>query len=275
MLFEPAMHQRVAGALSLEVDLRQALAGGRVRAAFQPIVDLASGRIRGFEALARWTHPSRGPVRPAAFIPVAEESGQIGALGQAILEQACEALAGWRRAGLARDIRLSVNVSRAQLVNEDLPRRVEAVLARHGLPPDALQLEVTETLAMEIGELGVALERLRALGVRLSIDDFGTGHSSLAALHRLPVQQVKIDRSFVVELGGSAYHRAVVQAALHVAGALDLDVVAEGVETARQATLLQSLGCRLAQGWLFAPAVGREEATALLRRGCLAAPIVP
>jgi diguanylate cyclase (GGDEF)-like protein/PAS domain S-box-containing protein len=272
-LFEPQMQHSAAGALSLELDLRQALAAGHVRAAFQPIVEIDSGRIRGFEALARWRHPVRGEVSPAHFIAVAEDSGQISVLGQAILEQACQALAGWRRAGLAGQLRMSVNLSRAQLLAEDLPRRIDEVLKRCGLPADALQLEVTETMAMEISGLGQALERLRTLGVRLSLDDVGTGHSSLAALHQLPVQQVKIDRSFVKELGESPYHRAVVQAALHVAAALRLDVVAEGVETVEQAASLEGLGCRLAQGWLYAKAVEADQAMALLDQCLLPADV--
>jgi diguanylate cyclase (GGDEF)-like protein len=179
VLFEPAMHQRVSSALALELDLRQALAAGAIRAEFQPIVEIATGRIRGFEALARWTHPTRGEVSPAEFIAVAEDSGQIAALGDRILQQACEALAGWRAAGLAADVRLSVNLSRAQLLSEELPRRVQEVLCQWSVPPDALQLEVTETIAMEVSGLGKALQRLRTVGVRLSIDDFGTGHSYL------------------------------------------------------------------------------------------------
>jgi diguanylate cyclase (GGDEF)-like protein len=272
VMFEHVMHDRVAHALALESELRQALATGAVRAAFQPIVDIRSGKVRGLEALARWRHPVRGDISPAEFIPVAEDSGQISALGHAVLEEACAALAGWRSQGLGLAVRVSVNLSRAQLSEEELPQRIAELLQRFGVPPDAIQLEITESMAMEIHGLAVALERLRAVGVRLSIDDFGTGHSSLAALHGLPVQQVKIDRSFIREIGGSPYHKAVVQAALHVASSLQLDVVAEGVETIEQAEMLGRLGCPSAQGWLYSRAVERVEVIALLQQPSLPAP---
>ena len=269
VLFEPAMQLRVASALALEGDLRRALAAGEIRAAFQPIVDVTTGQIRGLEALARWCHPVRGEISPTEFIPVAEESGLISALGSLMLEKACAALATWRKVGLAEQVRMSVNLSRSQLLEEQLPSRIEALLDRFSLPADALQLEVTETMAMEMQDLSAALSVLRSISVRLSLDDFGTGHSSLAALHRLPVQEVKIDRSFVKEIGGSAYHQAVIQAALHVAGALKLDVVAEGVETAEQAILLNALGCPSAQGWLYSKAVEQEDVAPLLQRPSL------
>ncbi|MDP2005462.1 MAG: EAL domain-containing protein [Rubrivivax sp.] len=264
VLFEPEMHDRVAKALALESDLRQALKAGQLRAAFQPIIEIASGRVVGLEALARWQHPVRGEVSPAQFIPVAEESGLIAELGETMLRMACSTFAAWRRAGLALPARLSVNLSRAQLTDHTLPLRLRALLDELGLPSQALQLEVTESLAMDNSSVRQVLGELRALGVQLALDDFGTGHSSLASLQHFPVQQVKIDRAFVQEIETSAYHRALVQAALQVAQALGLEAVAEGVETATQARLLAELGCTRAQGWLYARALEADAVPAFL-----------
>lgn len=260
VLFEPEMHTRVAHALALESDLRQALTAGQLRAAFQPIIEIASGRVVGMEALARWHHPVRGEVSPVQFIPVAEDSGLIAQLGEAVLRFACTAFAAWQRDGLALPKRLSVNLSRAQLTDQALPARIRALLEEVGLDCNRLQLEVTESLAMDDTSVRTVLGELRALGVQLALDDFGTGHSSLASLQNFPVQQVKIDRAFVKEIETSPYHRALVQAALQVAQALGLEVVAEGVETATQAQLLAELGCPRAQGWLYARAL---EASAI------------
>jgi len=264
VLFEPEMHTRVAHALALESDLRQALKAGQLRAAFQPIIEIASGRVVGMEALARWTHPVRGEVSPGQFIPVAEDSGLIAQVGEAVLRYACTTFATWMRAGLPLPQRLSVNLSRAQLTNRALPGRIQALLQEAGLSCNRLQLEVTESLAMDDKSVRMVLGELRALGILLALDDFGTGHSSLASLQNFPVQQVKIDRAFVIEIETSPYHRALVQAALQVAQALGLDVVAEGVETATQARLLAELGCARAQGWLYARALETDAVPAFL-----------
>ena len=264
VLFEPAMHDRVARALALESDLRQALKAGQLRAAFQPIIEIATGRIVGMEALARWRHPVRGEVSPLQFVPVAEESGLIAELGDTVLRAACTAFAGWRAAGLALPMRLSVNLSRAQLADRRLPGRICDTLDALGLPCEALQLEITESLAMDDEAVRLMLGELNALGLHLALDDFGTGHSSLASLHRFPVKTVKIDRAFVKEIETSPYHRAVIQAALQVAQALGLDVVAEGVETVPQARMLAALGCTRAQGWLYARALEAEAVPAFL-----------
>lgn len=265
--FEPVMHQRVAGALDLESDLRRALAADELRVVYQPIVEMASGRIVGLEALARWRDPVRGEVPPGEFIPLAEATGLIVEVGRAVLQRACAEFASWRAMGLPTPDRLSVNLSRAQLLDPALAESVGEILARHGLGPASLQLEITESLAMDDQAAGFALLGLKALGVRLSLDDFGTGHSSLASLQRLPVQQVKIDRSFVRELQSSAYHQALVRAAFHVAAALQLEVVAEGVERVEQARELMGMGCSRAQGWLFAPGLEADAVPEVLRRG--------
>ena len=250
--FEPGMHTRASAAFELEADLRAALRGGQLRTVFQPIVEIGSGRVVGMEALARWRHPSRGEISPVQFVPVAEDSGLIAALGEEILRQACVQFRAWQLAGLPLPARVSVNLSRAQLLDPALPQRVQAIVEAAGLPCAALQFEVTESLAMQDDAARGVLMALRALGIQLALDDFGTGHSSLSALQNFPVQQLKIDRSFVREVETSAYHRALVQAALQVAQALQLEVVAEGVETDSQARLLAELGCSRAQGYLYA-----------------------
>ncbi|WP_157264284.1 putative bifunctional diguanylate cyclase/phosphodiesterase [Azohydromonas aeria] len=266
VLFEPAMQECVAASMAMEERLRHALANGHIYPMFQPIVDIGSGRTCGFEALARWHDPVNGHVSPAFFIPVAEDSGLIATLGEQILRRSCATFMAWRKKGLAHGLYLSVNLSRAQLHDPALPRRVQRLLVELAMPHEDLQLEVTESLAMtDDGSLEV-LAQLRAMGCRLSLDDFGTGYSSLAALHRLPVQQVKLDRSFISEIGASAYHQAVVMAALQVARALDLEVVAEGVETQSQAQALTALGCTRAQGWLYSKALDADNAAASLRQ---------
>lgn len=264
VLFEPVMQARVAAALLLEADLRQALPAGQLRPVFQPIVDIATGRITGMEVLTRWGHPQRGEVSPAEFIPVAEDCGLISALGETMLRLACQQFQAWRTQGLAVPPRISVNLSRAQLSRAELVSRIRLILGETGLPGSALQLEITESLAMaDESVLGVLLA-LRELGIQLAIDDFGTGHSSLSTLQRFPVQQVKMDLSFVRDIESSPYHRAVVQAVVQVAEALALEVVAEGVETPGQASLLQRLGCRHAQGWLYSRALEADAVPAYL-----------
>ena len=250
--FEPGMHAQATAALALEAELRTALRTGQLRVVYQPIIELVSGRTVGMEALARWRHPTRGEIPPTQFVPVAEESGLIAALGEEVLRQACVQFRAWQTAGVPLPLRLSVNLSRAQLTDPALPGRMAAIVQAAGLACAALQFEVTESLAMQDGAALGVLHALRALGVQLALDDFGTGHSSLAALRQLPVQQVKIDRSFVQELETSPYHRALVRAALQVADALQLELVAEGIETETQARILVELGCSRGQGYLFA-----------------------
>lgn len=261
--FSLEMHQRVAEALALEADLRQALREGQLRVAYQPIVDLCSGAVVGLEALARWRHPIHGEISPTRFIAVAEDSGLVGQLGDQILRQACEQLAAWRLQGVALDVVLSVNLSRAQLADTSLPERVANLLGDLCLSPRLLQLELTESLAMGGSVATEVMASLRRLGVRLSIDDFGTGHSSLASLERFPVQQVKIDRTFVQDIEDKAYHHALVRAIVQVAEVLGLDVVAEGVETESQAAVLRALHCNKAQGWLYSKAVEPESVPGL------------
>lgn len=277
VVFSADMHERVRQALDLEADLRRALRSpGEVFVVYQPIVDLTTGKVRGVEALARWNHPTRGPVPPVEFIPLAEENGLIAELGEQVLLTACKDAVAWRQTlGIRAPEIVSVNLSRAQIRKGGLPGCVAAILSSTGLPPHVLRLEITESLAMQDPLMVTTLHELRALGVSLALDDFGTGYSSLASLDQLPLDAVKIDRSFVQRMVGDKYQTALIEATLKVAASLQLEVVAEGVETEEQAALLRQAGCARAQGWLFgkptaagdvAARARQDRATALVRR---------
>ncbi|OYT99967.1 MAG: two-component system response regulator [Burkholderiales bacterium PBB1] len=269
VVFSEDMHDRVRDAVRLEADLRRALNNGQeLHVLYQPIVELDTQRMVGVEALVRWTHPTRGEIAPNDFIPLAEESGLIVELGNFVLRTACWDAMTWRSSlGLRAPATVSVNLSRAQIVRSALAQQVADQLRESGLPAHALRLEITETFAMQDSDLIYTLEALRALGVSLALDDFGTGYSSLSSLDQLPLDVVKIDRSFTSKMAGSEYHAALIEATLRMAKALHLEVVAEGVETKAQADQLLLLGCPLAQGWLF----GRPmPALALIERGMVA-----
>ena len=221
---------------------------------YQPIIDLKDRSIVGVEALVRWNHPTRGLLPPGAFIGIAEESGVIGALGSYVLHEACAQVAVWRTSVLhdVPSFKLAVNLSSLQLVEPGLEATVSSTLRETGLPASWLCLEITETAVMEdIERSAERLTQLKGVGVDLAIDDFGVGHSSLAYLHRLPVDIVKIDQSFVAALGKPGQHGAMVGALIALAHTLDMRTVAEGVETPRQALQLGELGAGLAQGFLF------------------------
>jgi EAL domain-containing protein (putative c-di-GMP-specific phosphodiesterase class I) len=243
--------------------LRGALDRGEVSAFYQPVVSLATGRVACAEALARWRHPQRGWLSPAAFIAAAEATGLIVALGERILEEACHAAAGW-----PDETAVSVNLAARQLAHPQLVGQVRGALEASGLPPARLRLEVTESvLIADPAAAAATLGRLRDLGVRVWMDDFGTGYSSLSLLHRLPVDGVKVDRSFVGAMGGDGRAGQVVAAVLGLARALGVETVAEGVERSEQLFVLRTLGCGWAQGFLFAPALEPDAFTALLGRG--------
>lgn len=241
--------------LDLETSLRQALAGGGLMLFYQPQVDAASGEVQGVEALVRWQHPLLGLVPPMRFIPLAEEVGLILPLGAWVLDEALRQAACWRRAG--HKIRIAVNVSGRQFAQPDLPQLVARALDQAGLPADCLELELTESVLMASGDKMLdTLRALKQIGVRLAVDDFGTGYSSLAYLRHFPVDVLKIDRAFVRDLDAAGddktrMDKAIVGAVTGLAHALGLEVVAEGVETALQWQVLQSLGCDLLQGYLF------------------------
>ena len=248
--FDQAMTRRLHHRRRLETRLRDAIDEGGLGLHFQPQVDLSSGKLIGAEALLRWHDHELGQVPPDEFVPVAEETGLILPLGQWVLESACEEGARWASIGI--DGVVAVNISPAQFTHQDLVAAVETALARTGLPPQRLELEITEGLLMGDTRAAVeTLDRLRAMGVRLAIDDFGTGYSSLSYLKRFRVHKVKIDKSFVGDLENDEDDRRIVHAILMLGQALNLCTIAEGVETPMQNELLTSLGCDQAQGYLY------------------------
>lgn len=252
---------------SLEDSLRQAIRQQEIRCFYQPIVALPHGRITGFEALARWHHPRQGLISPEAFIPVAEDSGQIADLDAQIIREACASLAAWRRRFPDLDLHMSANISARTLRDPEIPARVEKVLKAFGIGADSLYLEITETMLVDnIDAAASTLETLRNLGLKLAIDDFGTGYSSLRYLREFPVGFLKIDKSFVAGLGEGGHDDVIVAAVVRMAASLGLDVIAEGVECREQAILLDALGCRYAQGYLFGRPVDAASALALLER---------
>jgi predicted signal transduction protein with EAL and GGDEF domain len=265
-VFTPALRDRAWQRGSLEADLRRALDDGtQLFVVYQPIVALADGAIAGMEALVRWRHPQQGVVPPDRFIGIAEETGLIVALGEWVLRQACDRLADWRRTlGPLAPRSMSVNLSRAQVLEPSIVGTVARALAASGLPADVLQLEVTESLAAQDAIVGQRLGDLKALGLSLALDDFGTGYSSLASLHLLPVDVIKIDRSFVGQSVTSAHHRVLVEAVVKVARSLGMTTVAEGVETAAQSALLAALDCDKVQGYFHARPMPADEAGAWL-----------
>jgi diguanylate cyclase (GGDEF)-like protein/PAS domain S-box-containing protein len=259
-LFEPSMRKRVHDDVELENDLRQAVDKGEIHVVYQPMIELASGRLVGMEALARWLHPQRGLVSPLAFIPVAEATGMIGRLGEFVLTTACHELVRLRALlGERAPQTVSVNLSRAQLRQAGFAAKLSELLYSAGLAPNALMLEVTESLAAQDEGMQLILREIRALGVSLSLDDFGTGYSSLSCLHELPVNQVKIDRSFVSQAVRSDYHRVMIDATISMARTLGLQTVAEGIETIEQAELMARLGCGKGQGYLYSRPLAAQD----------------
>jgi diguanylate cyclase (GGDEF)-like protein/PAS domain S-box-containing protein len=251
-LFAPALHAAAIQRLEREVELREAIARHQLVLHYQPIVDLAANQIIGVEALVRWDHPNFGLLFPGDFIPLAEETGLIVALGEWVLNEACRQVAIWQHDGTAPGLTVSVNLSSRQLHEADLPACVARALAASGIDPDTLVLEITESLLLDDGEETMQrLHALRALGVQLAMDDFGTGYSSLAYLSRLPIQILKIDRAFVSVLGRSVEDAAVVRAILSLARTFGMRVVAEGIERPEEVLQLRELGCGLGQGFYF------------------------
>ncbi|MBI2776465.1 MAG: EAL domain-containing protein [Chloroflexi bacterium] len=251
--FDPIRSQEALERVDLEADLRAGIERDELVVHYQPIVDLLTERIVGFEALVRWQHPRRGLVPPAAFIPLAEETNLIIPLGLRVLEKACRQAREWREAFPGERLVMSVNLSPRQFADSNLVESIAEVLRETGLEPCALELEITETSVMDRSEAGLqALADLRALGVRLVLDDFGTGWSSLAYLRTMPLDTIKIDRSFVSDLSPGDPNVAIVQAVLSLAHGLGINVVAEGIETPLQAERLQALGCDLGQGYRWA-----------------------
>jgi len=258
--YSAQMSVRTLERLTMESDLRHALERNEFVLYYQPKVDVGSQRITGMEALLRWRHPSRGLVRPLQFIPLAEETGLIVAIGDWVLRTACAQNKSWRERGLP-PVRIAVNLSARQFTHKNvLLQDVERVLNETGLDPSALELEITESMVMDDPEhTTILLNRLRATGVNIAIDDFGTGHSSLSYLKRFPIDSVKIDQSFIKDLPGSGYDAAIIQAIIVMAHGLGLKVIAEGVETGEALGFLRAHGCDEVQGHYFSEPVPEHE----------------
>jgi diguanylate cyclase (GGDEF)-like protein/PAS domain S-box-containing protein len=266
VVFDPSMRTRARGRLEMEAELRAAIDDEQFELHYQPIIDLATSRIAGFEALVRWRHPEHGLISPVQFIPLAETSGLIVPLGRLITAAACRQLSQLRGGGPGFEhLTMSVNVSPRQALEPGFAAEVGAALEASGLEPSALILEITESLMLhESAASDGSLRQLRDMGVRLVVDDFGTGFSALEYFKRFAVQGLKIDRSFIDGLGRSREDTAIVTATLAFASALGLTVTAEGVETAEQVSRLRALGCPMAQGFLFSRPVPAEGLSALL-----------
>jgi diguanylate cyclase (GGDEF)-like protein len=248
--FEPEMNTRMKARRELEMDLRKALVGKEFELHYQPLVNLETNEINAFEALLRWNHPKRGLISPADFIPVAEETGLIIPLGEWVLKAACYEAVEW-----PEHIKIAVNLSPTQLHNRNLLHVVNAALAESGMPAARLQLEITETVLLQNTFATLqTLHALRNLGVQIALDDFGTGYSSLSYLRSFPFDKIKIDRSFIQDLGNGTQPAAIVQAVTNLAKSLNMTSVAEGVETQEQRSVLQSMGCSEMQGYLFSKA---------------------
>ncbi len=267
-VFDPRMGSQASDRVLFETDLKQALERHEFRVYYQPEVDLRTRQIQTVEALVRWEHTKRGLVPPMEFIGLAEEIGLIVPLGRWILEESCRQAQAWHEVHLATPpVRVSVNLSMSQFCHSEIVADVAGVLERTGLPPHMLDLEITESVV--IHDFNVAMETLRslkALGVRLVLDDFGTGYSSLSYLQRLPIDVVKLDKTFVDNLGVNAGNSAVIEAVMGLSRALDFEVVAEGVERDDQVVQLLSLGCEIGQGYRFAKPLPGAQMSALFHR---------
>ena len=263
-VFDQQMHARASGRLQERAELRAALAEGQFVVHYQPIVALDGAQLSHFEALVRWEHPTRGLLLPGAFLPSMEDNATIVALGRWVLDEVCRQIAAWDREQ-AVEASVSVNLSHQEFWARDLVGAVAKALANHGVPVERLVLEITETVIMKDQDAArEVMHALHALGVRLHIDDFGTGQSSLHALRSFPVDALKIDGSFIRELGGVAQTTELVRIIVEIGAVLGMDVVAECVETTDQADRLQAMGCANAQGWLYARALPGADAGALL-----------
>jgi diguanylate cyclase (GGDEF)-like protein len=270
-VFEPGMHANALERLRLETELRRAVERKEFIVYYQPIVSLNTNSLSGYEALVRWQHPERGVLNPGDFILMAEETGMIVSIDRLVMRESCRQMQEWHRevSGSGQEF-ISVNLSHKQMVQPDLVAHVEEVLRETGLDPGSLKLEITENVIIENPEEAIAmLGRLKALGVRLYIDDFGTGYSSLSYLHRLPIDGLKIDRSFIKNMGENGENQQIVKTIMLLARDLNIAVIAEGVETAHQLSLIKSMNCEFGQGYLFSKPVDGGQAQAYLKGGLM------
>jgi EAL domain-containing protein (putative c-di-GMP-specific phosphodiesterase class I) len=274
--FTDAMDDEVRRRVALESELRAAIETGQLFLLYQPQIDIETGRITGLEAVIRWNHPEHGEIAADAFVPTAERSGLVVALGHWMMREACRQTRAWLDAGIAPCV-VAMNVSHLQFKTPmELERDIATILMETGLAPDRIELEVTESVVTEASrEHNDVLVRLRQSGLRLAIDDFGTGYSSLGYLRQFPVDRIKIAQLFIRDLRAVADYAAIVKATIGLALALDLNVIATGVETAEQLELLRAWGCRAAQGAYFAPPLPPDAITELLRRGRVAPWVQP
>jgi len=262
--FTQALNEEVQERMVLETGLRLALKRDEMRLVYQPKVDLETREIIGAEALLRWHHPKHGPIPPARFIPVAEESGMVGQIGEWVLRDACRQIRHWQNMGLSPQV--AVNVSARQFQQYDVAQLVSNVVREEQISPELLEIELTESAVMHNAEASVvALEQLKRLGVRVSIDDFGTGYSSLSYLKRFRLDMLKIDQSFVRDITSDPNDAAIVRAIITLARNLGMKVTAEGVEDEAQLSFLNAYGCQFAQGSLFGKPMSVEELTWRMR----------
>jgi diguanylate cyclase (GGDEF)-like protein len=270
--FESAMRTALLARIELEADLRHAVAGGGLSIAYQPVVELRTGRTVAVEALARWQHPTQGPIPPLTFIPLAEEIGVIGELGRWVLAEGCRQLAEWRTC--APDLVLNVNLSAQQLRDDGLPADVECALRINDLPGTALTLEITESMLLSGDEDAAArLARLKALGLSIAVDDFGTGYSSLSYLQQFPVDALKIDKSFIDSVAASPQDSALARTIVELGRGMRLETIAEGIESIEQLERLRQLRCELGQGYHFSRPLAGAELTGYLERQFGAEPV--
>jgi len=265
VFYDDSLTKTITDKLELQSEIRRAIEDKEFEVYFQPQIDLASEQTIGFEALVRWNHPERGVILPSEFIPVAEESGLIVPLGEYILRESCKKLKNWQDEGYVKQV-LAVNLSARQFKDRDFMEKIVKIIEETGINPNQLELEITESMALDDLDYAIAtLQKLKELGVSFALDDFGTGYSSLSYLKRLPVNQLKIDKSFMDKVLEDHSDQKIVETIIALAQALDLVVIAEGVESTEQAAFLKSVSCNKAQGYLYSRPLREKDMKEFLR----------